>query len=89
MVSRVLLLQKPYVKRRTTRLVSGLKRGFPVLHSPGRQRGFSPYQIILEPVDGLPSEPSDSGDLADTRGLSQHRWALSNCLRLLLGLRPL
>jgi hypothetical protein len=65
MVSRVLLLQKPYVKRRTTRLVSGLKRGFPVLHSPGRQRGFSPYQIILEPVDGLPSEPRDSGDLAD------------------------
>jgi hypothetical protein len=41
--------------------------------APCRQRGFCRYGIILDPIDRLPGEPRNPGDLADARGFPQHR----------------
>ena len=61
----------------------------PLLHSPSRQSTFSSYRIILDPVDRLPSEPSDPGDLADACGLPQQRLRTLVLLAAVARLAPL
>jgi len=60
-----------------------------ILHAPGRQSSFSPYRIILDPIDRLPGEPCGSGDLANACGLPQHRLRTLELLAAVARLAPL